>query len=689
MKVYVFSGRETVRELLLTPESLAQEGSIMVLVRGSGSLRPLADAGMVLTSSIGEMAAEDTTGVDGIFRAEVDSGDYGLEVSLDGYETQLIDFEVVAGRETRLDMLLEPLNASLERSPAQFRITGAWDQSEVLAFQAGEEATLSFNVSNIGESFGQTEVLFDLPGVSNRAQGLFLEPGESSRISFTFTIPTDMDSRADVLSLTAGDQRYEVGFNVEGAEIEVEAQLDKEFYEEGETVRLSLNVTNKSLLDLELEARAQLAGHLVSHEFVMGAQGNATFDLDVPAEFTGDKLLFGIYQESGRSLYLNAFYVSRGSDELGLAADRQQYKPGERGQLVLDVRAGGKLTLHPPRGWEALTTSVDLEPGRHTIDFEVPEELAGTYLVDYTFQSVDGVSQGSVPVDVNGYRLKIKRVGVDRGTFESQGVVALSVNVEASGDKEVFLSAELLDAGGQVKGTIEESWALREGLNRVPLRIPISAAVEGQHSLVFDFRVDLPGHSLVSAASGVHTIDIMDLAAPFVLSSEPAPGAEGWPADGAISITFNEPVDKASVEEAFAISPSIEGVFSWSGNRMTFTPSGALEVTEYTVRVSEGALDLSGNQMAPVELEFTTGAASAEPTVHPTTTPTTPQPSMTPTGQPTPTAMATMEATPTPTPGDDDGTGGGNILVWIVVAVVGSLIGIGGAWLIWRRFFVK
>lgn len=64
-------------------------------------------------------------------------------------------------------------------------------------------------------------------------------------------------------------------------------------------------------------------------------------------------------------------------------------------------------------------------------------------------------------------------------------------------------------------------------------------------------------------------------------------------------IEFSEDMDKASCEDAFSVTPAIEGVFSWvSGSTMIFTPSSPLESEGiYRIAINSGATDLHGLHM--------------------------------------------------------------------------------------------
>lgn len=74
-----------------------------------------------------------------------------------------------------------------------------------------------------------------------------------------------------------------------------------------------------------------------------------------------------------------------------------------------------------------------------------------------------------------------------------------------------------------------------------------------------------------------------------------------------VTLGFSVPMDQADVESHFAITPSVDGSFSWNGNQVTFTPTTAFEANaRYSVSVAE-ARDALGNRIGgdPV-FSFTT-----------------------------------------------------------------------------------
>ncbi|MGZ6255977.1 MAG: Ig-like domain-containing protein, partial [Candidatus Limnocylindria bacterium] len=76
-----------------------------------------------------------------------------------------------------------------------------------------------------------------------------------------------------------------------------------------------------------------------------------------------------------------------------------------------------------------------------------------------------------------------------------------------------------------------------------------------------------------------------------------------------IEVAFSEPVEHPQAEAAFAISPSVQGAFSWSATSLTFTPAQRLPLrTDFEVTIGPGVHDDAGNAMtgAPRRFSFTT-----------------------------------------------------------------------------------
>lgn len=142
----------------------------------------------------------------------------------------------------------------------------------------------------------------------------------------------------------------------------------------------------------------------------------------------------------------------------------------------------------------------------------------------------------------------------------------------------------------------------------------LSATFTGRDGHAYAFRslgTDAAGN--VETKSANDTWTVIDTTPPFVVSD--APEGSGVGTAPAITITFSEPMDEASVVQAFSMTPAMNGNFTWNtaGTVLTFTPARPLVPgTAYGVTISTAAKDLAGNAMtAPKTFVFTTvGAAS-------------------------------------------------------------------------------
>ncbi len=68
-----------------------------------------------------------------------------------------------------------------------------------------------------------------------------------------------------------------------------------------------------------------------------------------------------------------------------------------------------------------------------------------------------------------------------------------------------------------------------------------------------------------------------------------------------MNITFDQAVDHASAQAHFSVSPTLAGKFSWSGNTMTYYPSGAAYQTGYTFQIAPGVTPTWGLPSAVVQ----------------------------------------------------------------------------------------
>ncbi len=102
--------------------------------------------------------------------------------------------------------------------------------------------------------------------------------------------------------------------------------------------------------------------------------------------------------------------------------------------------------------------------------------------------------------------------------------------------------------------------------------------------------------------------DMGDIVAPEISLSSIENGQQDIDINASIVISFSEPMNRTSVEDAFSISGNITGTFSWDGNDLIFRPDKPFDhLTSYTVIIAKDAKDIQGNLLKEdLAFSFTT-----------------------------------------------------------------------------------
>ncbi len=100
---------------------------------------------------------------------------------------------------------------------------------------------------------------------------------------------------------------------------------------------------------------------------------------------------------------------------------------------------------------------------------------------------------------------------------------------------------------------------------------------------------------LIAVTGGV--IALGEHAGLGVVSRSPQDGSQP-PATAAIRVAFSSPMDTASVEASFSLSPTIDGTTRWDGNTFIFTPEPAFVPGQtYTATFAPGAQSAAGRRL--------------------------------------------------------------------------------------------
>lgn len=103
-------------------------------------------------------------------------------------------------------------------------------------------------------------------------------------------------------------------------------------------------------------------------------------------------------------------------------------------------------------------------------------------------------------------------------------------------------------------------------------------------------------------------LSALPLPSPCLVARSPATGEE-LDLDAPVELAFDQSMDRASVEDAFSITPKVAGRLSWLDDRtLAFAAYGGLERgAQYRVAVSDTARSLAGERLSePVGFDFST-----------------------------------------------------------------------------------
>src|SRR3990172_8140184 len=253
-------------------------------------------------------------------------------------------------------------------------------------FTVGEEATFTFKVKDTGNKEGAFDFHFKAYDLIDSTKQEWLMANEEKTVTFSFTLPVDLEEKdyyADYELKGQGSSiKGQVLYHLEGISLSVDSSLDKQYYSEGETAHLTIVVSQESGVgSLNLFARVNYNGYENQQPFTLN--GTGTLEFDVPlTEITGEKLFYGVYHESGRSIHLNSLYIYKVGDSLTITTDKQVYNPGETVSITVHNESGttsSTLTLSALNYSETFVfTGVALK------SFTLPDmTTSGTYHISY------------------------------------------------------------------------------------------------------------------------------------------------------------------------------------------------------------------------------------------------------------------------------------------------------------------
>jgi len=368
-------------------------------------------------------------------------------------------------------------------------------------FTAGEDVPLVFTVENIGGSEGEAILTVEMPDFEDTNR-TWIGAGAAENMSFNFTIPDDLEEKSYKGFYELDGEREEFTFFVQGANISVSASLNKKVYQAGETALFTMTVTNNRNRDLSLYSRVKFNEYDNVTYFNLTGLENETLTFMVPVNFTDDnKLLYSVYMDTGRSLYINSMYVyeKNATAPLTLYTDKDVYTMGETVTIhIEDVSAQDVLNLTAPN-----FTYSDTISGSTTLQFTLPEMQSGTYYIRYTF----GTYSGYHPFDVVGYSARILEADLDKERYYNGDTVLLNMTIETNRAASGVLRTRMYDPTSHVIDEFEANKTLNAGENAIQVNRTLTTSATGVHRITYTFYADMIGQSLAPLVSSLEYFD--------------------------------------------------------------------------------------------------------------------------------------------------------------------------------------
>ncbi len=409
--------------------------------------------------------------------------------------------------------LLDNANRQLAMQSAPFTLLGpVFKLTRVPDYQAvasGGIATMTFKVKNNGNQDGVFELAFKADDLADSTRSEWLKPGEEMEIAFNFQTAIDLDEKDYTTTYrlkSAGTTVTEgiVEYRLTGLNLAVSATLDKQNYNEGDTAILTLTITQQDNgAGPNLFARVNYAGYEEKQDLVLA--GSQTLIFTVPlSRVTGEKLFYGIYHQTGRSIHLNTIYIHKADAALAITTDKQVYQPGEAVAITITGTAIGDLTLTGPGNFSTAFAFAATD-NRSLV---LPSIMtAGTYTITGKLTEIDGSMTNALqPFDVAGIQVKIKEALLDKARYAASDTMNLSLTIESNQNLTASLKTWVVDPSGSYTAAGESNLNLAAATPVLSTSTAqLSTASTGIHKLVYGlYQGDL------LLASGAKAFDMGD-----------------------------------------------------------------------------------------------------------------------------------------------------------------------------------
>ncbi len=470
--------------------------------------------------------------------------------------SELASADVSPGR-IKFRSTLSRANAT-DPSPVLDKI-GFGAQVPTLVFNVGEKADITVEVKNIGTASGRADVHFRAVDIAYEIKSIWLEAGEEKEVTFTFTIPDDFLEGDYYALCSVNGEEIEIPFHIRGYKVNVEAYLDKKFYTEGETAKLTLKVSSANELTPHLYAVVIFGDYQEIKAFDLVEP--QTLEFNIPVKFTGVKIFYGIYLASGRSVYLNSMYIYEKGDIITLYTNKQVYPAGEVVRVTVEATESGILKIDAP----GYSDEFSIESGLTTFEFTLPLEMrSGTYAIDYTFAGKDY----TYPFDVMGYSARVLECTLDKNEYYPNDEMKIRFRIEVNQDITGVLQGWIKDSRGNYTDCFKITQDFVKGENVVNVIGSMSAPYKGIGELIYGLYKPIGDDEyglLLTAGAEYFDVVVWDEEAPVITVT--------YPEDGLIT--------NQDVTLAYTVSDNVSapGNIIVTGDESPYTKEDAYTVT--------------------------------------------------------------------------------------------------------------
>lgn len=389
-----------------------------------------------------------------------------------------------------------------------------------ISVNPGEEATFVFKVTNTGGKDGLAVLTLKAYDLMNFTKQEWIAPGVTKEITISFLVPANLEEKDyfadyELKDKTATIAKGQVKYHLNGININVNASLEKASYSEGDTARLTLTVMPGTLpRAVGCFAKANYGDYEEKKDFSLSGAITLTFNVPL-TRVTGDKLAFGIYHESGRSIYLNSLYIYKTGEIFTITTNKQVYNQGETGTMTITGSQTGMMTVSGPYSYSE-TFSFN---GNATKNFTLPvTAAAGTCPIEARLTLATGeIISSTYPIDIAGMQVKIKEAVLDRGKYAPSDLMKLALKIESNTNTTASLKTWITYPDNTTKYIGEKAINLTAA---EPIFVsgeyPLTTQISGIHKLVYGIYA-----SNTFLVSGLEAFDVGDAVLLSIAADKP------------------------------------------------------------------------------------------------------------------------------------------------------------------------